>query len=143
MRRLASLSLSLMLATSVATADNSKLSQPLNSVPLTYILIGEDPKYHDAAFKAQEAILLEVGLTQELSAVIEGSAVHLQNKTATFIDSNTPLDSNSVFFAAGMGYSLGVKRKVTQTFRNPVFKQFKHTISLDQKVQQLNVQFNF
>jgi len=97
-------------------------------------LTGSNARYKDASFKAQEAFLIQTGITQQYETVtgqVQNKGKKVQKTVAKKIDEDTPLDSKHVFFILGAGYAAGTKRVVKQQFRDPVFRQVKHVVSYD------------
>jgi len=122
----------------------------INEVPAFWGMLNNDPKYHDAAFKAQEAFFLQTGITQHyqlvtgyVSGKVTNVAKFAERNTAQFIDENTPLNSKHVFFAVGFGYAVLVKKEVTQKFRNPLFRNINHTVTIGQGHESLGIQIPF
>lgn len=116
-----------MLSSTAAFADGPDFS--LNSVPALSAAVGE-ARYKAAADKAQEAFLIQSGIEQkfdQVKVVVTKSATETTTKA---IDNNTPFKSKDVFFVAGTGYAIFVKKSITQKFKNPIFPTVMHTVTV-------------
>ena len=122
----------------LAVAD----SLGLNSQPLFYSLVNQNPTYHDAAFKAQEAFFLQTGVTPLADKATNQVATDATNRATTFFN-ETPLDSKTVFIVGAMTYSALVRKQVTEKFHNPVFTSVTHTITVNQNSASTGVQIPF
>ena len=119
------------------------LADALSSAPLFYDIAGRDPKYADAANKAQQAFLTQTGiLTQynQLNGYIVGNATH---QVSTTIDSNTPFSSKGLFFVMGTAYEVGVKKQVSKSFNNPFIPGMTNSISVGEHSQSLGINLKF
>jgi hypothetical protein len=139
MRKLSSLAVALL--TSSALADGIPTSP--NDVPLFYGVLGENPKYHDAAFKAQEAFLIQSGFTpvyNQLNSYVASKATN----TATYaVDTYTPFKAKDVAFVGGAAYAVFVKKSITQNFSNPIDRSISHTISVTQNSVSTSIRIPF
>lgn len=140
----------LLLLPSMCLAEGLPVLPSINEAPLFWGLVGNDPRYHDAAFKAQEAFFIQSGVTGAYNMVTGyvGDRVNrvgkvVESKVATVIDDDTPLNSKHVFFVVGMGYTVAVKKEITQGFRDPFFKNVSHTITVGRDKQVFGVQIPF
>ena len=138
MKRLASL---ILLFATTALADGLPTSP--NSVPLFYGLLGSDPKYHDAAFKAQQAFLIQTGFTPMYDKVNGYATSKVTNGVTYTIDTYTPFSSRDVFFTVGAVYTVCVKKQIVQKFSDPLNHSIKHTISLDRNNASTGVSIPF
>ncbi len=112
----------------------------LNSQPLFYSLTGDNPTYHDAAYKAQEAFFLQTGITPMVDKVAGYVKTDATNKATTVINSDTPLDAKTVFFMGGAAYAICIKKQVTQKFHDPFFHTVTHTITVNQTSASTGIQ---
>lgn len=117
------------LGLAIARADEVNLSTSLNNLPIATTIFSDDPKYHDALFKAQEAFFKQTGFSQ---GVDNGAGIvvgNVRSKATTFIDGGTPFNSKQILFVGVAAYSILVKKQVTQKFKDPVFHSVTHTFS--------------
>lgn len=113
-------------------------------------MLNNDPKYHDAAFKAQQAFFIQSGIQRQYDMVknyVSGQVTKVaqtaEHQVVVLIDDNTPLKAQQVFFVVGAGYTIAVKKEFTQRFRNPFFKNVSHSITVGQDKQALSVNIPF
>ena len=112
------------------------------SIPLFWSAFNQDPRYHDAAFKAQEAFLLQVGFTpayNNLNSYVSGKA---KNTVTTMLD-ETPLTSKGVYTVVGVVYTEGLKKQISQTFKDPICPVIQHTINLSPTNAYTGVRWSF
>lgn len=114
-----------------------------NDLPLFYTIVGENPRYRTAAFKAQEAFLIQSGITPTYNRINSYVSDKATNTVTYAIDSGTPLRSKDVYFVVGAIYAVGVKKRVTKSFRNPWLPHVSHTIDISEQSQSVNVQISF
>lgn len=140
----------ILLLPSVCLADGLPAIPSPNDIPMFWGMTGNDPAYHEAAFKAQQAFLIQIGfmaqynmVTGFISSEVTKVAQTAQNKVAAVIDEDTPLDSKQVFFAIAMGYTVAVKKELTQKFRNPLFRSVRHTATVGQDHGSIGVEIPF
>jgi len=122
----------------------------LNEVPAFWGMLGNNPAYKDAAFKAQQAFFIQTGIqskydmvTGYVSTKVTEVAQKAQSEVATVIDEETPLNSKHVFFAVAAGYTIAVKKEYTQRFRNPLFRNVSHTATVGTDHGSLGVSIPF
>lgn len=146
----ASLLLLLFMPTMCLAVDGVPGIPSINEVPAFWGMTGSDPRYRDAAFKAQEAFFIQTGIASQYNLVtgyvngqVSKVATTAERHTATFIDENTPLNSKHVFFAVAIGYTAIVKKEVTRSFRNPLWHGMTNTVTVGQKQQVLGIQIPF
>jgi hypothetical protein len=119
----------------------------INDIP---IIRSDDPHYSEAARKLQEAILLQTGITQEydlitgrVSTVASEYGSKAQRKIATTVDPYLPITSQQLFVASGLLYTAVVKKQFSRQFKNPIFKQVSHSISVGESGGTLTVSIPF
>lgn len=112
----------------VALADSIPMTP--NDIPLFYGLIGEKAAYRDAAFKAQQAFLIQTGITPMFDKLNGYVAATVTNKVNFVIDTYTPFTSKNVAVVVATAYTVCVKKQFTKQFRDPVFHSVMHTVSL-------------
>lgn len=108
------------------------LDTSLNSVPMFYGMAGNNPRYKSAADKAQEAFLIQTGITQSVDKTKSVVTKKASDQATVLIDENTPFKSKEVFFVLGTAYAVGVKKEVVQKFKNPIFSNVTNTVSVGQ-----------
>lgn len=140
----------LILSLLPTTCFANNLVPSINEVPALWGMLGNDPRYYYAAFKAQEAFFVQSGFTTQYNTLtgyasdrITVVAKIAERKTAAAIDMYTPLSSRHVFFAVALSYTAIVKKEITRGFRNPLFHNVSHTITVGQHGQSLGVQIPF
>ena len=138
------LSLLLIMYSTACLADGVG-SIPLSpkDAPLFYSVLGQDPKYHDAAFKAQEAFLIQTGFIANYDKLTSYMTTKATNTATYVIDNGTPFSSKDVFFAAGTVYVLCVKKQYSRSFKNPFFPAVTNTVSVGQQQQSLGFKISF
>src|ERR1017187_2322509 len=114
-----------------------------NSLPIFYTFIGENPKYHDAVCKAQEAFFMQTGVTPMFNKVNDYVSNRVTTKVSTTIDRSTPFASRHVYFIAGTIYVIGVKKQVSQSFRNPLWSRLNHSITLSATEVSTSIRLSF
>jgi hypothetical protein len=139
-----------LLVSGICHADGLSGIPSINEVPAFWGMLGNNPMYHDAAFKAQEAFLVQTDImaqynmiTSYLSGRLTDAAKSAENKVALVIDEDTPLKHEQVFLGIALSYSIFVKKEVTQKFRNPWLRGVSHSITVSQNTQSINVQIPF
>jgi hypothetical protein len=115
----------------------------LNNVPLFWNVLGENPMYHDAAFKAQEAFLIQTGVTPAADKLSGYVTTKATNTVTTFVDKDTPLDSKTLFFLIGAMYAVGVKKHVQRSFRDPFLPFVRHTVDVSPDTQSTGISISF
>jgi hypothetical protein len=133
------LSLLIMLLPLVSLAD---VLNP-NDAPLFWSILNEDPKYHDAAFKAQEAFFVQSGVTPFTGKLNNYVTDKTTNAVVGFIDNDTPFTAKSVFFVIGTAYTVCVKKQITKSFRDPLWERLTHTVSVSPDAGSANVSISF
>lgn len=121
--------ISLLLLLVSATAYADPMDATLNSVPAFSSMAG-DPKYKNAADKAQEAFLIQTGVTQSVDKTKVVITKIADEKASKAINENTPFRAKDVYFVAGTSYALLVKKQVTQKFKNPIFPSVTHVVTV-------------
>jgi len=135
------ISLLVFFVSAACFADGLPISP--NDIPLFYSFVGEDPKYHDAAYKAQEAFFIQSGVTPMYNKV-SAMATDKATSTATYlIDKDTPLNSKDVFFVVGAAYTVGVKKHINKSFKNPLFPSVTNTVDVSQQQGSLGFKISF
>jgi hypothetical protein len=116
----------------------------INSIPFfTTVLARDNPKYTPAASAAQEALFLQIGLTQQVNLITGFLNKEATNKATYVVENYTPFTSKQVFFIAAVAYSAGVKKQITQKFRNPMFKSVNHIVTVSQDRGELGISIPF
>jgi hypothetical protein len=103
----------------------------LNNQPIFYSMVNQNPVYHDAAFKAQEAFLVQTGVTPMTDRIAGYVTSSAQNKATTIINNETPLNAGTLYLVGGAAYTVLVKKQINQHFRDPIFRSITHTIHVD------------
>jgi hypothetical protein len=108
-----------------------------------YSLSGSNPKYKSATDKAQEAFLIQTGITENVNRTEVAVTKVATEKTTKAIENNTPFKAKDVFFVGGMTYAICVKKQVVQKFKDPVFPSVTHivTVGKDSGSMLINVPF--
>lgn len=122
--------ISTVIAMFIGVAYADTINGP-NDVPFFYGMIGQDPKYHDAAFAAQRAFLIQTGFTPMYDKLNSYVSTESTRIVTTTIDTYTPFKSKDVFFALGTAYTVCIKKQVTRTFRDPFNHNITHTVSVN------------
>lgn len=120
----------LILFVCVCSYASDPINMSLNNVPMFYGLAGSDPKYKAAADKAQEAFLLQSGISKTVDSTKDAATKKAMDSAGKTIDEETPLKSKEVFFVAGASYEVFIKKQVTQKFKNPMIPAMTNTISV-------------
>jgi len=134
----------LLLITTSVIADTLP---SVNSIP---VLIINNSKYYDASMKAQEALLLQMGLTQKYMALssyvdkrVRQVASVAERGIKTTIQKYTPLNPSYVVSVAATGYTVLIKKEFTVSFPNPAFNDITHTITINQSTTAVNMSVPF
>lgn len=138
---LRSLSLIIMLMPSIAMADG--LAPSLNSFPILYDMVGQNPVYHDAAFKAQEAFFVQSGIGPQYDKVTGAISQKATNTATAFVDTHSPVSSKTITTIVGVGYAVGVRKHIARSFRNPLFPRVTNTVDISQDSQSLGFRIEF
>lgn len=101
------------------------------------IIRSDDPRYSQAAVNFQKALFLQTGITADYNLLtnyfnnkIDQFGRQRTEDLQSFLDHETFLPSKYVFGAAGLLYTVGVKKHVTQKFRDPLFPVVEHTFDV-------------
>lgn len=139
-----------MMMSTTCFAGGIDVVPSLNDAPVFWGMLNNDPKYHDAAFKAQQAFLIQSGIQRQydmvknyVSGQVDKVAKVAEHEAVAVIENNTPLKATQVFFVIGAGYTIAVKKEITQRFRNPLFKNVRHSITLGQERQMIGAEIPF
>jgi hypothetical protein len=119
------------------------VSTNINDVPLFYSIINEQPKYHDAAFKAQEAFLIQTGISPMYNKVNGYVTDKATKQASSAIDDNMPFSSKQAMVVVGAIYTVGIKKHVTRTFRNPIFPSVTNTVDVSEQQQSIGFKISF
>jgi hypothetical protein len=128
----------LFLVSTTVFADGSVVN--LNSLPIFYTMTGSNPLYQTATSKAQEAFILQTGVTQNVNQASDKISGDLTDKATYLIDNNTPLKASYVMVGGGAAYAILVKKQITRKVKDPFFKNVTYTISVSQHTQSLGIQ---
>jgi len=130
------------------TCSAGLISFGVNDIPIARA-IAVDPKYTEAACRAQEAFLIQIGFASQLQLAtnyandqVDSINKRVGNSVAAFIDKNTPLRAKDVFLIAAIGYTALVKKQVTQGFRDPLFSSITHVVSVGEQEQSFATTFS-
>jgi len=115
----------------------------LNDQPLFWSLTGNNPTYHDAAFKAQQAFFIQSGVTPAVDKIQHMVGDKATNTATVVINDNTPLDAKTLFFLGGAAYAVCVKKSITKSFHDPFIHSITHTVSVDQNSASTGIQIPF
>lgn len=116
---------------------------PLNAIPLFWGLTNNDPKYRDAAFKAQEAFMIQTGIATDYTLLSKFVNNEVE-KRAKGVKSNVVFKPNKeIMLMFGIGAAWLTRKEVTHRFRSPFFANVNHTVTLGQSQQSLGVQIVF
>ena len=121
----------------------ARATNELNGVPFFWTFTGNSPKYHDAAFKAQEVFLLETGVTPFYNQVATKATQNANSATVAFINDQTPFSAIGVYSFIAAAYEIGVKKQVSASFANPIWRNIHNTISISENSANLGVSFKF
>lgn len=89
----------------------------------------DDPKYQEAVKKADQALLMQVGVTQAVdkyTGILSNKAMKF---TSDMIDDHTPFKHDQVYFVLGAAYTMSVSHTVSASFQDPIFKKWTHSIN--------------
>ena len=125
-----------------AHADSFGLPS-INSLPILYDMLGDQPKYHEALNKTQEACFKQVGLTQQIDAISSYATTKVTNTVITFTETQTPFNAAKMGAVGYAVYSVGVKKQITQRFRNPWFHKVMHVVTLNERGGSVGVSIPF
>lgn len=89
-----------------------------------------DAKYQEAVNKAVQAAYVQTGAASNISFVTKKAGDQALITTNATIFKNTPFKAEQVVFVGGVAYAAIVKKQVTKSFRNPLFRNVTNTISL-------------
>lgn len=103
---------------------------PLDQVPLFWGATGQNPKYHDAAFKAQEAFLVQSGIGPAVNKVSDIVTGTVKNRVTAVAEKVIPFPTRGIAAVVGTVYTVGVKKQVNYTFANPLVRAISHAISM-------------
>lgn len=130
-----------LLLPAVSLADSLPMSP--NDVPVFYAMLGEKPVYHEAAFKAQQAFLIQTGFTPTYDAITGYVTSTVTNKVNYAIDNYTPFTSKNVAVVLGTAYTVCVKKQFTKQFSDPLDHRIMHTVSLSPGTVSADVRIPF
>ena len=128
MRRLSIIAAATLLSGN-ALCSSINIPTPDN-IPLFWGILNQDPKYHDAAFKAQQAFLNQSGFTSGYNKLTEQVSSRGTAAIKYVVENGTPFSAKDVFFVVGTAYAAGVKKQFTKKFRDPLFHSITHTITI-------------
>ncbi len=128
---------------SLAAHAGDIASNSLNSVPLFYGLMGENPRYQAAASKAQEAFLIQTGVTPAADKTANVVTQKVTDQATKTIESNTPFKAKDVFFVGGAAYAVCIKHQVTSKFKDPLFPTMSHTVTVGKDSGSFNLSLPF
>lgn len=115
----------------------------LANIPLLTVYTNDNPRYREACYKAQEAFFLQTGATQQIN-MVAGTLIKKADESLRWvIDKKTPFKSRDVFFAAAVAYSVGIRKRVSQRFKNPIFKNVTHVVDIGKNQQSISVEIPF
>ena len=130
-----------ILVSNLSKADGMSIS--MNDLPIFYSMMGDKPQYHDAAFKAQQALLIQTGITPAVDKVTHYVTNEATSKATTVINESTPLDAKTVFFLGGATYAVCVRKQVTQKFHDPLIHSIMHTVTVSKDSASTGIQIPF
>jgi len=140
--RLINIALTLLFSPLCSYADGIPSLNP-NDVPVFFGILGQRPMYHDAAFKAQEAMFAQTGFTSNYNKLTNYLSDSATKKASSTIDDNTPLSSRVLFGSIGAAYTVGVKKHVSRTFKNPIFPSVTNTVDITPQSQSIGFKISF
>ena len=143
-KKLTKFSLAMLLIPSTCWGnDILSLNSDLNNLPIFYDILGDIPKYHDALQKAQEACFKQIGLTEQIEHITVYTTAKATNTATVAINRHTPFNADRVAAIGYAVYSVGVKKHITQKFRNPLFHSVMHTITLSENSITIGIMIPF
>lgn len=109
---------------------------PIASLP---IIRSDNPQYSQAAIKFQEALFLQLGITNYynmfgsyLDKEIDIYAKMAEREAYYVIDTYTPVKHNQVALVVVAGYTIAVKKQFSTSFHNPIFRRVTHNFSVSE-----------
>lgn len=131
----------LMVVPQLALADGAV--GLLNSTPIFYSIINQNPRYHDAALKAQEAFFVQTGVARGIASV-DGYVTHAAvDNVSSLIDRNTFLNSKALYTFGGLLYTIGVKKEIRRGFKDPLFPSITHSVDIGTQTQSTSLSISF
>jgi hypothetical protein len=112
----------------LAHADAPSIN--IDNLPIFYDMIGYKPMYHDAAFKAQQALFVQLGLTPAIDQFTRYATDETTNKVTMVINKSNVVSADTVFFLGGTAYVVFVQKQLTRRFHNPLTRLITHTITV-------------
>jgi|GEM_PF-5258871 len=134
----------LVLSSSVA---NAGALPPIATLP---IIRSDNPQYSEAAIKFQEALFLQIGITNYynmfgayLDKEIDVYAKVAEKEAYYLIDNYTPVNHNQVVFVVATGYTIAVKKEFSTSFHNPLLRSVTHKITVGESGASTNITIPF
>ncbi len=134
------LSVLLMLLAVPCCAGDFGAGLDLNSVPVFHM---SEPRYHDASVRFQEALFIQVGVTENVNLAQKYVLNKAERFTSSIINDYTPLKANQVYFGAAMAYGVIVKKQVSRTFRDPFLDNVTHYVTASRDGGSTGITFQF
>ena len=128
----------LIFIANVAHADTSILNQGANAINPPVSGNGAQ-----ALQKAEEASLMQLGITQQANALQNKYVHEIDLEAQQFIDTNLPINHEKVYFLLGAGYVLANQHQVQGEFDCPILPKVKNVISVNQNSGNLMFKYSF
>lgn len=89
-----------------------------------------DAKYQEAVNKAVQAAYVQTGTAAQVSFVTKAAGDKATSGANATVFKSTPFKAEQIVFIGGITYAALVKKQVTKSFRNPLFRNVTNTISV-------------
>lgn len=113
------------------------MSSVANAADIFHVKTGN--KYEEAVNKSREAIMLQTGTA---AALDNASKIALANVSKTVSD-NLPVDTAYVYAVGALTYDVGVNKRVTKKFNNPIINNSTGVVSIEKNKGSLVVNISF
>lgn len=123
----------------LGSSNQSGIANDLPFFNIASFIKQPDNKYGQAGAKAQEAFLIQSGISDKVN-MVGGSAVKKIEET---VYAYSPLDSKSTAFVAGVAYTVLVKKQITESFKSPIIPSATQTLTLEKSGGSIGISIPF
>lgn len=112
-------------------------------IDVLHAILNHDPVYKDAAFKTQEAFLIQTGFMSEYNRALSTVANFAQKKIDTAIQRNTPFKPKTLFITLSTAYAVGIKKQVSVALPDPLWNRITTVVSANQNDKSVSFSLSF
>ena len=123
----------------LGSSNQSSIANNLPSFNILSLIKQPDTKYSQASAKAQEAFLIQSGISDKVNMVSSSAVKKIEQAVYAY----SPLDSKSTAFVAGAAYTVLVKKQITESFKSPIIPSATQTLTLEKSGGSIGISIPF